>query len=242
MWLLALETTTRHGSVALLRDDAVVAERAGDPALSHAERLPADFAAVLAEAGLSPGAVDLLAVATGPGSFTGLRIALAAVQGLALALDRPAAPVPSLAAMAWAALDQDAGHNAAGAWLDASRGEVFAAAYRRRAVGATAWPLVEIAPPSAAPADVTAATWHDAVPGGTPVVAACRSAALATLAQAGYLVLPAPSRMAGTVGRIAWRMHALGLSGPPHALMPEYVRRPDVEIERDRRAADARFR
>ena len=69
MWLLALETTTREGSVALLEDDVVVTERTGDPALSHAERLPADFAAVLAEAGLTLGAIDLFAVATGPGGF-----------------------------------------------------------------------------------------------------------------------------------------------------------------------------
>ena len=105
MWLLALETTTREGSVALLRDDDVVAARPGDPALSHAERLPADFAAVLAVAGLAPSAIDLFAVATGPGGFTGLRIGLAAVQGLALSLDRPVAGVASLPALAWAAFD-----------------------------------------------------------------------------------------------------------------------------------------
>ncbi len=242
MWLLALETTTRDGSVALLEDDRVVAELAGDPALSHAERLPADFAAVLATAGLAPGDLDLLAVATGPGGFTGLRIGLAAVQGLALALDRPTAGVPSLPALVWAALAADPALTHAGVWLDASRGEVFAAASARPAAGAPAWPLTPVATPSAAVPGETLAAWRADVPATMPVVGACQPAALAALADAGHPVLAAPARLAGVVGQIAWRMHALGLTVPPHGLMPEYVRRPDVEIDRDRRAAAARPR
>jgi len=242
MWLLALETTTRNGSVALLRDDVVVAARPGDPTLSHAERLPADFAAVLAVAGLVPSAMDLFAVASGPGGFTGLRIGLAAMQGLALSLDRPVAGVPSLPALAWAALDEAPALPHAGVWLDASRGEVFAAAYRRAPATADAWPLELMTPPTSASPDDTLAAWEGRMPAGTSIVAACREPAQVALAGAGYRPLAAPTQLAGTVGRIAWRMHALGLSVRPHALMPEYVRRPDVEIDRDRRAAAARAR
>ncbi len=240
MWLLALETTTLEGSVALLRDDTVVAVRRGDPLLSHAERVPADFSALLAQAGLAPSAIDLFAVATGPGGFTGLRIGLAAIQGLALALDRPAAGVPSLAALAWAALESDPTRPQAGTWLDASRGEVFAAAYRRADAGGPEWPLQTLALPTAATPTATVAVWRDVVPATTPVVAACREPARGVLEGAGYPTLAAPSEIATTVGRIAWRMSALGLTTPPHALMPEYVRRPDVEIDRDRRAAATR--
>lgn len=242
MWLLALETTTRDGSVALLRDDVVVAERPGDPALSHAERLPADFAAVLAVAGLAPSAIDLFAVATGPGGFTGLRIGLAAVQGLALSLNRPVAGVPSLPALAWAALDHAPALPHAGVWLDASRGEVFAAAYRRAAATGDPWPLEVLAPPTSASPDDTLAAWEGVLPVASSIVAACREPAQVALESAGYLPVFAATQLAGTVGRIAWRMHALGLTAPPHALMPEYVRRPDVEIDRDRRAAAARTR
>ena len=98
MWLMALDTTTRGGSVALIRDDVVVLERVGDPEVSHVEQLPGAIGALLAEAGLTPTALDVLAVASGPGGFTGLRVGLAATQGLALALDRPAVGVPILAA------------------------------------------------------------------------------------------------------------------------------------------------
>ncbi|MEP7116220.1 MAG: tRNA (adenosine(37)-N6)-threonylcarbamoyltransferase complex dimerization subunit type 1 TsaB [Acidobacteriota bacterium] len=237
MWLLALETTTPDGSVALLRDDRVVAERSGDPALSHAERFPDDFAALLAEAGLTPGDIDLFAVATGPGGFTGLRIGLAAIQGLSLALNRPVAGVGSLPALAWAALDCDPSLPAAGVWLDASRGEVFAAAYARPRRPDTAWPLVTLALPTAAPPDVTLTEWRGVVPPGLRVAAACHDAARVALEHAGYAALAPPARLAGIVGRIGWRMHAVGLTAAPHALMPEYVRRPDVEIDRDRRAA-----
>ena len=127
-------------------------------------------------------------------------------------------------------------------WLDASRGEVFAAAYRRAPATGDAWPLALMAPPTSASPDDTLAAWDGMMSAGTSIVAACREPAQIALAGAGYRPLVAPAHLAGSVGRIAWRMHALGLSAAPHALMPEYVRRPDVEIDRDRRAAAARAR
>jgi hypothetical protein len=48
-------------------------------------------------------------------------------------------------------------------------------------------------------------------------------------------VTPPAVHLAAVVGRLGWRMHQLGRTGPPASLAPEYVRRPDVEIERDRR-------
>ena len=231
MWVLALDTTTRDGSVALIRNDDVVVERPGDPAWTHAERLPADLRAVLAEAGLALSAVDLVAAATGPGAFTGLRIGLAAAQGLALALDRPAAGVPTLGALAWGALPDGAG--TAGAWIDASRGEVYAAAYRRAADGAS-WPLETVAPATAATPEETLRAWSGLVKPGLPTVLAAPSVAPPWLAAAGLAPVAPPACLAGLVGRIAGRLHALGKSGPAAALEPEYVRRPDVEIARDR--------
>ena len=133
MWVLALDTSSPGGAVALLRDDEPAVERAGDPALSHAERLPRAIADVLAEAGLPPSALDLLAVASGPGAFTGLRVGLATVQGLALALDRPAIGVSALAAAAWRAFAGEPAMAVCGVWLDAARGDVFAAAFGRPA-------------------------------------------------------------------------------------------------------------
>lgn len=232
MWVLALDTTTRDGSVALVRDGVIVVEQAGDPAWSHAERLPADLRDVLDTAGLAVGALDLIAVATGPGAFTGLRIGLAAAQGLALALGRPAVGVPTLAAMAWHLFDAAPAAAAAGAWLDASRGEVYAAAYRRPESPA-GWPLPVIAAAtSATPAD-TLAAWNGVVPATIPI-AVGSGGHDARIHDAGFVPVAGPGRLAGVVGRLATTLHSLGLAGAPAALAPEYVRRPDVEIARDR--------
>lgn len=240
MWVLALDTTTRDGSVALVRDDTVVVSRPGDPGVSHAERVPADLRAVLAEAGLALGAVDVFAVATGPGGFTGLRIGLAAVQGLALALDRPTAGVPSLAALAWDLFERDPAATVTGVWMDASRGEVFAAAFTRPGSGRAGppqWPVTTLASASAATPGETLQAWQGLVPSAAALVAACQPTAAALAAAAGYRTVPPATHLAGVVGRLAWRLHQTACTGAPGTLAPEYVRRPDVEIERDRRRA-----
>ena len=93
MLILALDTTTRAGSCALARDGVVMHDLAGDPARSHAEHLPGDLIALLDMAQLGLDAIDVFAVATGPGSFTGLRVGIATMQGLAFVNRRPLVPV-----------------------------------------------------------------------------------------------------------------------------------------------------
>src|SRR5688572_22436628 len=124
MLVLALDTTTRQGSVALAREGRILASDAGDAAIAHGARLPGDLARALDARGLRIADVDLFAVAVGPGSFTGLRIGIATMQGLALGNGKPLAGVSAL----------DAIHDAVGAsdisaWMDAGRGQVFSAIY-----------------------------------------------------------------------------------------------------------------
>src|SRR5437762_8938463 len=87
MIVLALDTTTRAGSVALVADDRIVDERPGDERRTHAERLPAELVAIANEHQIALADVNLFAVAAGPGSFTGLRIGIATMQGLAFTTD-----------------------------------------------------------------------------------------------------------------------------------------------------------
>ena len=77
MRVIALDSTTRAGSVALVEDDCVIDERAGDASRSHAEWLPGEIVDLAAAHGVALAEVDLFAVASGPGSFTGLRIGIA---------------------------------------------------------------------------------------------------------------------------------------------------------------------
>ena len=100
MLILSLDTTTRGGSVAVLLDDRVLALVEGDGTRTHGERLPGELERALAEAGQPLSAIDLLAVASGPGAFTGLRIGMAAMQGLALVTGRPVVGVSGLDALA----------------------------------------------------------------------------------------------------------------------------------------------
>ena len=113
MLTLALDTATDVATVALVEDERVLGERR-----SQAVRVLADAHELLAEAGRTPQELDRLVVGTGPGSFTGTRIGLAAVRGLALALDLPTAGVSTLAALA-------AGAPGALPVIDARRREVF---------------------------------------------------------------------------------------------------------------------
>src|SRR5262250_256998 len=96
MRVLALDTTTRAGSVALVDDDIVIDQRPGDASRTHAERLPAEIVALLAAHGRAAADVDLFAVASGPGSFTGMRIGIATIQGLALVRRTPVVSVSAL--------------------------------------------------------------------------------------------------------------------------------------------------
>jgi tRNA threonylcarbamoyladenosine biosynthesis protein TsaB len=130
MRVLALDTTTRAGSVALVDDDRIVDERRGDAARTHAQRLPGELTALVDANGLAWPDIDLFAVASGPGSFTGLRIGIATIQGLAFVRGRRMVAVPALEALAQlTSLDVEPGEIVA-AWMDAHRHEVFAALYR----------------------------------------------------------------------------------------------------------------
>jgi tRNA threonylcarbamoyladenosine biosynthesis protein TsaB len=123
---LGIETATAIASVGLVTRDATV-ERQRPMASSHARTLLSTIDEVLAAAGIGVAAVDLFAVSIGPGSFTGLRIGLAVVKGLALATGAPVVGVPTLRAYALAV-----GARAGTVWpvLDARKGEVYAAGYR----------------------------------------------------------------------------------------------------------------
>ena len=119
--ILGVETATPGGSVCTVRGDSVLASTAGDPEISQSNSLLKDIAECLARAGVLLQDVDLFAAASGPGSFTGLRIGLATVKALAATLSRPCIGVPTLQAIAHAAGPS----TATVALLPAGRGEGF---------------------------------------------------------------------------------------------------------------------
>jgi tRNA threonylcarbamoyladenosine biosynthesis protein TsaB len=120
--ILSVETATLSGSVALSRGEVILASFAGDSGVSHSNTLLKDIDKLLNEARLDLSDIDLFAVATGPGSFTGLRIGIATVKALAATLNRPCAGIPTLQAVALATGES---HHSV-ALLPAGRGELFA--------------------------------------------------------------------------------------------------------------------
>ena len=101
MKILAIETSTLTGSVALLEDEAVLGEITLSVSVQHSERLMPAIEQLLSNARVDLSEIDLFAVTVGPGSFTGLRIGIAAVQGLAMAGHQPILGVSTLQSLAY---------------------------------------------------------------------------------------------------------------------------------------------
>lgn len=129
MRLLALETSTLAGGVALIEDERTVGELLLDVRATHSERVMPAIDHLLAGAGWQARDLDALAVSIGPGSFTGLRIGVSVVKGLALGLGALVTAVPTLDALAaglpFAALPVCP-------VVEARRGEVYCSLYRWR--------------------------------------------------------------------------------------------------------------
>ena len=129
MLMLAFESSARAASVALLRDGALVSQYSQCSGLTHSRTLLPMAEDLLKNAELSIRDVDVFAVAHGPGSFTGVRIGVSAVKGLAWAADKPCVGVSTLEAMAWHGL-------AAGGFvcpvMDARRQQVYNALFEIR--------------------------------------------------------------------------------------------------------------
>jgi tRNA threonylcarbamoyladenosine biosynthesis protein TsaB len=229
MLVLALDTTTRDGSCAVADEDRVLRERAGDAARPHDERLPGDLMALLDEASLALTDVDVYAVATGPGSFTGLRIGIATMQGLAFAAGKPLIGVSGFDALAHlgGAAAPDAARIAT--WVDAWRGEVYAAAYQDGEELEA--PLVE--PPAELLARYARRGGDWLLIGDAAEI--YRDAIAAALGPSVRIAAPAAPPLAGTIAQRAAAAARAGHRPPPHAIRPLYVRRPDAELARNAR-------
>jgi tRNA threonylcarbamoyladenosine biosynthesis protein TsaB len=127
MLVMGIDTSSMHGGVALLSEQGLLSEYLLNVRATHTERLLPSIDRVLRDAGISLTQVEGLAVATGPGSFTGLRIGLSTVKGLAAAHGMPVVGVSTLEAIAWS-LPFCA--HAICPILDARKGEVYCALFR----------------------------------------------------------------------------------------------------------------
>jgi tRNA threonylcarbamoyladenosine biosynthesis protein TsaB len=212
--ILAVDTTTKRASVALTDDEELRCE-VRLTSESHSRHLLPSIEFLLAQAGVQVAAVEGYAVAAGPGSFTGLRVGISTVQGLALAAAKPCAGVSALDALA--ALARGAAERVV-AVMDAYRSEVYAAVYDGEAKPVA--PAALTTPQAlAARIDMPAAFIGDGAMRYRPEIEAALPGAR----------FPARDLfLAAEVGRLAARRFAAGGGDVPSALRPLYLRDADV--------------
>ena len=231
MNILAIDTAGKTAAVAVMRDDTLLYEMASNTGLTHSETLLPMVDTALKACGLTPAQLDLYAVTNGPGSFTGLRIGLAAVKGLAFPRETLCAPVSTLEALA-------AAHTGSGTVLcalDARRAQVYSAAFDletherlldddARAVADLAEFVENCKKPLFFVGDGASLCYnkYGSVPG----------------------VLQAPAALRGgraaAVALVAKQMAEAGKAVLPEALLPDYHRLSQAERERaERLAAEA---
>jgi tRNA threonylcarbamoyladenosine biosynthesis protein TsaB len=213
--VLAFDTATARGSVALVGEDGVCAEARVESAHRHSRWLLGTVEALLRGLDLAPADLDAFAVTVGPGSFTGLRVGLSSVQGLAVATGRPCVGRCTLDVLAVSA---EGTAPIVVPLMDAFRGEVYWAVY-----GPAGAP-----PPEPRVAKLEVAL--QGLPAGTAFVgdAAAQKREVIRDAVPGA-VFPDPHPfLASTLGRLALGDLAQGRAVPPSALRPLYVRAADI--------------
>ena len=219
MLLLALDSATSICSAAVC-DCAglILGHRRGDPTPDQADRLIELIDTMLRDAGLGYGALDVIAVNHGPGSFTGIRAGVAAARGLALAAARPVIAVNSLETLAAAVGPQSAG-TIVGA-LDARRGQIYVQIFAHDLAALTE-------PRALAPVDVVLAGFEP------PIRLAGNGAPLLRAALPDHVPVLQENAEADALG-VARRAIARIAGGerpvPGHMVQPMYLRAPDARL------------
>lgn len=206
MLTLAVDTAAETGSIALVDDGRILEEARLHAPGGFGQMLFGELEALLIRQRVRLADIGLYAAASGPGSFTGVRVGLAAIKGLAEVAGKPAAGISNLAALA------EFGRAPLRApIIDARRGEVFAALY-------------DGAGEAIVPASVLRFPEFLALIGGRQVEYISASF------DPGLPVTAAPPELAGTIGRLAIRRYKAGDPCDPASMEANYVRRADAEI------------
>ncbi len=224
--ILAIETATPHGSVALVEDGVIEAEIVLPAGRQGSETLLSAVAGMLEARGVAPAGISCVAVSAGPGSFTGLRVGMAAAKGYCFGWGRPIALVPTLEALASRFPEE---RRVLCPVLDARKKEVYAALFRREGGS-----LLRLSPDLAVPP----AALIDRLPEGEIVFCGdgLKSYGPMLLDRLGeratFVEGPEGLPSAGTVGVLGERILLRGGSSDPRSAVPVYVRPSEAEFRR----------
>lgn len=224
MWILSIDTALRSGNIAVAQNGAVVCDVVLGDDMKHSSRVLETVDGLMQKAGLALAELDGLAVTVGPGSFTGLRIGMSTVKGLAFALSKPVAGLCVLETLArQAEITPDATITA---MVDGSKQEVFTRSYRfadgvLKPVGGYANPGYQAA--AKAIADKTVLIGN-----GAPLVEP-----LLTETQRDFVQIAPPETWLlrnETLAQMAWEKFNAGDVMDGGAVTPNYMRKSDAEI------------
>jgi tRNA threonylcarbamoyladenosine biosynthesis protein TsaB len=228
MRILAVDTSTMAGGVALMEGNRVLCDLRLNVHMSHAPHLLFLINQVLSLASIPLTSIELFAASQGPGSFTGLRIGIATLMGLSQALKRSLMGVDTLEAIA---LKMPLAVQPVCSVLDARKGEVFAAIFRMTAAGPVRLTPNLVMSPEAFCAKITEPTIL--VGTGVDVYRGTWETHLGELA-----IFPPPwlgMPCTVEVGALAFTHATGGQDGPQSRLVPSYVRPSEAEVNWSRR-------
>lgn len=199
--ILSIDTTSEFGSIALTEANVVIEEIALHAPEGFGHVLFGDIQRLLDKTGTTVHQMECFAAASGPGSFTGVRVGLAAVKGLAEATNKRVVAVSNLRALASFGTAP-----LRAVTIDARRGEVYAAVYNSG--------LEVVMPEVVMPLD----RWLAALPAGCEMISS---------AEPNH---DRPRALAAAIGHIAWDEFTLGRASDPAEIDANYVRRSDAEL------------
>ncbi|MBX9600861.1 MAG: tRNA (adenosine(37)-N6)-threonylcarbamoyltransferase complex dimerization subunit type 1 TsaB [Bryobacteraceae bacterium] len=206
--ILAVDTTSENGSIALWEGGRLREEHAIHAPGGFGHILLSEIAALLKRHALWLPHIDCWAIAAGPGSFTGIRVGIAAVKGFAEAASRPVVPVSNLQAIAYFGEG-----DLRASLFDARRGEIYCGWYDAN--------LRPVRPEGV----MTVEAWRAMLPAGAVVVTPSPE-----LASGLPRVMQSPLSLAGAVAAIAWPRFLAGETLHPALIDANYVRKSDAEL------------
>jgi tRNA threonylcarbamoyladenosine biosynthesis protein TsaB len=209
MHVLAIDTTGEAGSIALVDERGVIEEVVLDSPDGFAHVLFLEMVQLLARHSLTASQIDAFASASGPGSFTGVRVGLTAAKGLAEAAGRKVIAVSNLQALAW-----HGSRPLRAVVLDARRGEIYGGVYDENLQLVQEEVVAELP------------VWLASLPQGELEIVTQGF----PLAGATFPLVRAPNTLAGSIGRIAFDRLLSGEVLDPAQVDANYVRRSDAEL------------
>jgi len=231
MIILAVDTSSRLGSLALLQDSHILAARSIRQDERHSTSLLRELDVLFSDTSIPLSQIDLFAVSGGPGSFTALRIGLTAVKAWAEIFSKPIAAVSGLRAVASQALPAAQPGSCVAVFLDGYQGQVFGAVYRSDVLGN----LEPLGDEFLAPADdfisvVSQRTQGSPVQLVSPVPEVLQAALARCSLECGS-VKTVSGELASAVGLLGHQMALRGELVDSLHLDANYIRRPDAEVK-----------